>query len=125
MKDDFDAALYAQYGDDPELAFALKMSMMEEAAKQLTVPDEPPVGEPGSVNLQLRLPDGSRVQRRFLVTHKISDIMNFVKKEGKGASTSSQVRLSTTFPKKYFDEPDKTLGECGLTKSETLIVELK
>jgi len=48
--------------------------------------------------------------------------MNLVKKQNQGCT---QVRLSTTFPKKYFDEPDKTLEECGLTKSETLIVEAK
>jgi hypothetical protein len=33
VQDDSDAALYAEYGDDPELAYALKMSMMEEEAK--------------------------------------------------------------------------------------------
>lgn len=34
-------ALYGEYADDPELAYALKMSMMEEEAKQTAVPDEP------------------------------------------------------------------------------------
>lgn len=63
MRDE-DAALYSAYGDDPELAFAIKMSMMEEEAKRLQVPDEPPEG-PGAVNLQLRLPDGTKLQRRF------------------------------------------------------------
>lgn len=55
------ASLYAAYGDDPELAFALKMSMMEEEAKKLMVPDEPDVSVPGSVNIQLRMPDGSKL----------------------------------------------------------------
>jgi hypothetical protein len=32
-----DAALYSEYGDDPELAFAIKMSMMEEEAKRSQV----------------------------------------------------------------------------------------
>ena len=31
---DEDAALYQAYGDDPELAYAIKMSMMEEEAKR-------------------------------------------------------------------------------------------
>jgi hypothetical protein len=75
-KDDFEmrdevAALYSAYGDDPELAFAIKMSMMEEEAKRMQIPDEPDVGSPNSVNLQFRLPDGSKLQRRFLTSHKI------------------------------------------------------
>ena len=41
MRDDFDAALYQDFGDDPELAYAMKLSMMEEEAKKLVVPDEP------------------------------------------------------------------------------------
>lgn len=59
--EDEDAALYAAYGDDPELAFALKMSMMEEKAKALVIPDEPEVSTPGSVNIQLKLPDGQNI----------------------------------------------------------------
>jgi hypothetical protein len=75
-----DAALYTAYGDDPELAFAIKMSMMEEAAKNLIIPDEPAAGSDNSVTLQLRMPDGSKITRRFLTSHLISDIANFVKK---------------------------------------------
>ncbi len=33
MRDE-DAALYSIYGDDPELALAIKMSMLEEEAKR-------------------------------------------------------------------------------------------
>jgi uncharacterized protein YlaN (UPF0358 family) len=52
------ASLYAAYGDDPELAFALKMSMMEEEAKKLVVPEEPEIAALGAVNIKLRMPDG-------------------------------------------------------------------
>lgn len=41
MLDEEAAALYTAYGDDPELAFAIKMSMLEEEAKNLVIPDEP------------------------------------------------------------------------------------
>ncbi len=74
------ASLYAAFGDDPELAFALKMSMMEEAAKKLVVPDEPDPSTPGAVNIKLRMPDGTMHVRRFLMGHKVNDIMNFAKK---------------------------------------------
>lgn len=36
-----DALMYQGFEDDPELAMALKMSMMEEEAKKMQVPDEP------------------------------------------------------------------------------------
>ena len=60
-----DAALYQDFGEDPELAFAIKMSMMEEEAKKLSIPDEPSSDDPSAVNLNLRLPDGNKIQRRF------------------------------------------------------------
>lgn len=41
MLDEEAAALYTAYGDDPEMAFAIKMSMLEEELKNLVVPDEP------------------------------------------------------------------------------------
>ena len=118
---DEDAALYQEYGDDPELAFAIKMSMMEEEAKRTQVPDEPDIGTPNSVNLQFRLSDGSKLQRRFLTSHKIQDLINFIKK----SSGKMHVTLSTSFPKKVFDNISKTLAEVGITKNEALIAEIK
>lgn len=35
------SSLYSEFGEDPELAYALKLSMMEEEAASLKVPDEP------------------------------------------------------------------------------------
>jgi hypothetical protein len=121
MKDEA-AALYQAYKDDPELAFAIKMSMMEEEAKKLVVPEEPDANAPDSVNIQLRMPDGSKLQRRFSTGNKVGDIMNFIKKT---RSDAKAVKLSTTFPKKVFEDASKTLKECGLTKNEALIVEIK
>ncbi len=118
---DEDAALYQAYGDDPELAFAIKMSMMEEEAKRSWVPDEPQEGAPNSVNLQFRLSDGSKLQRRFLTSNKIQDLINFIKK----SSGKTQVTLSTTFPKKVFDDASKSLAECAITKNEAFIAEVK
>ena len=36
-----DALLYQVYADDPELAQAIKLSMMEEEAKKIVLPNEP------------------------------------------------------------------------------------
>lgn len=49
MQSEEDAALYSAYGDDPEMAFAIKMSMLEEEAKAMVVPDEPAPSDPQAV----------------------------------------------------------------------------
>ena len=74
--------MYEEYGDDPELAYAMKLSMMEQEAAALDVPDEPPEGADPStiVSLQIRMPDGSKLQRRFARENKIQDIVNYIKK---------------------------------------------
>jgi len=61
------------YGDDPELAYAIKMSMMEQAKAVLQVPETPPDdADPDSVcTLQLRLPNGKTTQRRFFKTDTV------------------------------------------------------
>ena len=40
------AALYSEFGDDPELAMAIKMSMIEEEVKRAVVPEEPESTDP-------------------------------------------------------------------------------
>lgn len=65
---DEDAALIAQYGDDPELLAALKASMNEAQLASYVIPDEPPAdAEPSLVTLiRLRGPNGENYSRRFL-----------------------------------------------------------
>ncbi|TNV78717.1 hypothetical protein FGO68_gene7487 [Halteria grandinella] len=127
MKDET-AALYSVYGDDPELAFAIKMSMLEEEAKRLVVPDEPAADAPGSVILQIRMPDGNRIQRRFnCQIDTVQGVMNFVIKTSN--KIGATVRLTTSgFPKKTFEKDVQgslTLKDVGITKNEALIAEIK
>lgn len=82
------------------------MSMQSEAVAQLVIPDEPDASAEGVVNIQLRMPDGSKLQRRFLKSHTLGHIMNFVKKQKQG---TTQVKLITTFPKKVLEDSEMTL----------------
>jgi len=41
QQDPADAVMYEGFIDDPELAYAIKLSMMEEEAKKIVVPTEP------------------------------------------------------------------------------------
>lgn len=54
------------------------------------------------------MPDGSRLTRKFLRSHTIGDIMNFVKKSKPGLT---QVKFVTTFPKKIFEDGSVTLAD--------------
>ena len=81
--EDFLAAAMQDPGmaEDPELAWALKMSMEEQAkeAVQRSVPEEPSEEEPSAVTVCLRLIDGSKAERRFLKSHTIEDIVNYAR----------------------------------------------
>jgi hypothetical protein len=58
--------LAAEYGDDPEMILGIIESMKMDEVQKINVPVEPDAGAEGVVNLQLRLPDGSKLTRRFL-----------------------------------------------------------
>ena len=100
------------------------MSMQTNEIEQLHVPEEPPAeADPATfTSVQLRMPDGSKLQRRFLKTDTIGAMMNFVKKSKPGLST---VRFITTFPKKVFEDENMTLADAKFGKSEALNVDAK
>ena len=98
------------------------MSMQADEISSLDVPDEPAEGTENSVSIQLRMPDGSKIGRRFLKSHTVGHIINFVKKSKPGLTT---VRLITTFPKKVFEDAAMTIEEAKFSKNESLNVDAK
>ena len=118
QQSDLDAALVAQYGADPELIEALKISMQEEESKQMIIAPEPAkdVDPEKIVTIQLRCPDGSRLMRRFMKeTTTVSDLITYFKIEKK-KGLQDQVVVMTTFPKKVLEDESKTLTELGFGK---------
>lgn len=99
--------------------------MLEEEAKKIVVPDEPKdADDPSTVtSIQLRFGDGSKLMRKFFSHNLIQDVINYIKKEKQNYACS--IRLSTTFPRKQLDDLSKTFKDYGITKSETLNVDLK
>ena len=120
-----DAFMYQGFEDDPELAMALKMSMMEEEASKVKVPDEPKDTDDATqvVTIQFRFSDGSKLMRKFFNYNTILDVQSYLKREK--SNFTATVRLTTAFPKKVLEEPGKTLKDYGVTKNETLNVEMK
>lgn len=124
--EDVDANLYAEYGDDPELAYAIKMSMLQQEQEALAVPDEPQDTDDQTqvLTLQFRLPSSLKLQRKFFYHNTISDLINYVSKQSSQPPNKIKI-LTTGFPKKTLDDTSKTLKEQGFGKQEALIVEFK
>lgn len=83
----------------------------------MSVPDEPPTStDPDTMTtLQIRLPDGSKLLRRFLRSHTVADVVNFVKQQKK-MGLNEVVKIGTSFPKRVMEDPTKTLMEIGVGK---------
>ncbi len=95
----------------------------------LTVPPEPSVHDPDCVTLCVRLPDGSRAQRRFDYSiHTLSSLLAFAMTslpKGVGAVSPSEVELATsTVPKVVFRDWSLTLGQAGLTQNTLLCLSI-
>jgi hypothetical protein len=68
------------------------------------------------------MPDGSRITRKFLKSHTVGHVMNFVKQSKPGTTT---VRLITAFPKKVFEDAAQTIEDAKFSKNESLNVDAK
>lgn len=95
------------------------------AAKQASLPEEPPVDDENAVNLLVKLPDGSRRGRWFRKTDKLQSLFDFID-VGRGVKPGSY-RVVRPYPRRPFsaEESNLTLNELGLTsKQEALFLEL-
>jgi len=77
---DEELAIMASFEHDPELAAAMVQSMRESKRDAIVVPSEPPAdADPNTITtLQIRLPDGSKLLRRFRRTDSVGDVINYV-----------------------------------------------
>ncbi|GME36620.1 UBX domain-containing protein [Neofusicoccum parvum] len=75
-----------------------------------------------TLNMQIRLGDGTRLQSRFNTTHTIGDLYDFVNR----ASTASLERdyaLMTTFPSKELNDKAQVLGDMAEFKRGGVVVQ--
>ncbi|KAI7270947.1 hypothetical protein KC335_g5317, partial [Hortaea werneckii] len=75
-----------------------------------------------TVQLQIRLGDGTRISSRFNTTHTIGDVYDFVSR----ASTESNQRpwaLMTTFPSKELEDKKLVLGDMTDFKRGGVVVQ--
>jgi len=92
--------------------------------KYLTYPPEPSESE-DLVHLQIRLPDGTRLSRRFRKEEQISNLFDFVD----GHMTSEELldiaefKLVSHYPKRVHVDVSKTLQESGFFSQDSVFVE--
>ncbi|KAI8913963.1 hypothetical protein DFJ77DRAFT_55584 [Powellomyces hirtus] len=90
------------------------------------LPPEPPASTPNTTYLSIRLPGGSRALRRFHETDTVRQLYEFVEtRELDPIPINRDFVVVGVFPRKEFNEPEKTLKEVELCPSATLHVEEK
>ncbi|GAB4856912.1 hypothetical protein Ancab_014830 [Ancistrocladus abbreviatus] len=95
------------------------------AAKEASLPEEPAADDENAVTLLVRMPDGTRRGRRFLKTHRLQSLFDFID-IGRGVKPGAY-RVVRPYPRRAFSDSDSnlTLNELGLTsKQEALFLEL-
>lgn len=75
-----------------------------------------------TIQLQIRLGDGTRLQSRFNATHTIGDVYTFVD-SASPASTQRPYALMTTFPSKELSDRALVLGEMSDFKRGGVVVQ--
>ena len=103
--------------EDEEMKQAYQLSLIEYSEQlKKEIPPEPNEGYSISINY-----NGKIFARKFNSTDKIGDIINFVKSE---IPTFSEIQLFTVFPRKIFDDKNKTLIQAGLSKAEVIMAKI-
>jgi len=110
-----------QWQEEDDLQRALQMSLQEhevtrqqEQLADVVVPDEPPAGAPGAARLQLRLPSGKRLVRRFAASDSVRVVYAVVRQQD-DAPAGKRLELKYGFPPKDLaDLQTHTIGEAKL-----------
>jgi len=97
---------------------AIQLSLRLDRQRRLeqlaaNLPPEPPVTEPNAAHLVVRLPDGQRIERRFLSTDKLLLLKDFIDSKSLEMTIPTSYELVTTFPKRSLNFND-TFKEAGL-----------
>eukprot|EP00741_Cyanophora_paradoxa_P008755 tig00000140_g8476.t1 len=88
-----------------------------------SLPSEPPATDKGATRLMIRMPDGSRVQRRFNPTDRLQVLFDFV--EGSVEEDFAGLEIVTLQPRKTYDDPAATFLDSGLHPQAAVVVNRK
>eukprot|EP00922_Rhytidocystis_sp_ex-Travisia-forbesii_P005642 GHVS01008196.1.p1 GENE.GHVS01008196.1~~GHVS01008196.1.p1 ORF type:complete len:292 (-),score=30.24 GHVS01008196.1:772-1647(-) len=132
--------------EDPELYEAMRLSLRT-SKKAIVISDEPAIGTTDCCTVQIRLCDGSRVIRRFLLTDYISSILVWLESSAVPAATrgrpldrysivlqhprrkivrtnTGEIQLEEDNSDVHTDVSTKPLRDLGFHSQETLSLQL-
>ncbi|KAL4336935.1 hypothetical protein HN51_046717 [Arachis hypogaea] len=92
--------------------------------KEVRLSKEPPIDDENAITIVVRMPDGSRSERRFLKSDKLQALFDFV--DIHGAVKPGTYRVVKSYPRCAYSTKDGklTFSEVGLSsKSEALFLE--
>ncbi|KAI3925797.1 hypothetical protein MKX01_003356 [Papaver californicum] len=95
------------------------------AAKEASLPQEPATDNENVINFLIRMPDGSRLGRRFLKSARLQSLFDFI--DVGRAVKPGTYRLVRPYPRRAFSDGEiaVSLSDLGLTgKQEALFLEL-
>lgn len=89
--------------------------------KRRELPPEPPADATGTTAIRIRMPDGTKLQRRFSASTPMQAVYDYISCESPGIGP---FQLRTTMPARTFgdDEMGMTLRETGLVPNAALVV---
>lgn len=91
--------------------------------KRARLPTEPPAGEAGRLDFQIRLPDGKRLRRAFRAQELVGSVYDYVDLEGGEAVGEAQYRLVSTMPRCAYEDRSLSLAQAELKGGSVLLVE--
>lgn len=100
---------------------AAELKAIQQNQKRARLPQEPSVGVAGSTSIAIRLPDGTRLARRFHADDSVGSLMDFI--ESKTTLSEGSYDLLSPFPRVVFKDRCQTLTEAGLHRNATLIAQ--
>jgi len=105
----------------PTASFSVPSATTASSSSASTTKVEVDESQP-TIQLQVRLGDGTRLQSRFNTTHTIGDVYNFVNASNV-ASTTRSYALMTTFPSNELSDKSAVLGDLAEFKRGGAIVQ--
>jgi len=130
QEQDRDLAESLAKDQDKELEEALRISKEEatkahQKRKVESLPIEPPVDATDVTKTIIRLPDGTRLNRRFLANEPLQVLFDFIEvSAGEGAHMDT-LEVATTHPRRVYTDPRQTFREAGLVPQAMLFVKEK
>jgi len=92
--------------------------------KRTRLSTEPREGEPNTCDLAIRLPDGSRLKRRFYLSDTLRDIYDYVDICEPAGLEIGSYDLVSNYPRKAYVESDATIESTGLGTQALLFIQV-